>query len=388
MGVTLAKAYCEDVEFSCEDATRSDKPFLYELLEKVIDAGATTVNIPDTVGYATASEYGRLIQDIRRHVPNIDRAVLSVHCHNDLGLGVATSLEGVMNGARQVECTLNGLGERAGNAALEEIVMGLRTRSDVYGCDTSIDTRRIYKTSRMIANLSGVEIPANKAVVGVNAFQHQSGIHQHGMLANPQTYEVMRPEDLGIPQNNMLLGKLSGRHALKERAEQLGIEMTEEALAVAFARFKELADRKKEITDRDVMALLREQRMNTANCYQLHTFQILSGNQMTPTATVSLLKEGEKLTRAAWGEGPIEACFNAIDLITRLTCSLESFNLKAVTEGQDALGEVTVRARHGEISMLGKGLSTDIIEASCLAYMNAVNRILHYMEDHREDAAE
>jgi len=387
-GVTLAKGYCEDIEFSCEDATRSDKAFLYEILEKAIDAGATTVNVPDTVGYATAGEYGQLIRDIRKNVPNIHKAVLSVHCHNDLGLGVATSLEGVMSGARQVECTLNGLGERAGNAALEEIVMGLRTRRDVYGCDTRIDTKRIYKTSRMIANLSGVEIPANKAVVGVNAFQHQSGIHQHGVLSNPQTYEVMRPEDLGIPQNNMLLGKLSGRHALKERAEQLGIEMTDEALAVAFARFKELADRKKEITDRDVMALLREQRLNTANCYELHTFQILSGNQMTPTATVSLQKKGEKLTRAAWGEGPIEACFNAIDLITQLTCSLESFNLKAVTEGQDALGEVTVRARHGELSMLGKGVSTDIIEASCLAYLNAVNRILNHLEDHHEGAAD
>lgn len=378
-GVTLAKSFCQDVEFSCEDATRSDRAFLKAILARAIAAGATTVNVPDTVGYATAQEYGQLIRELRRDVPGMDRVVLSVHSHNDLGLGVATSLEGVMNGARQVECTLNGLGERAGNAALEEIVMGLRTRRDVYGCDTGIDTRRIYKTSRMIANLSGVEIPPNKPVVGLNAFQHQSGIHQHGVLENRQTYEVMKPEDLGVPQSTLHLGKLSGRHALKDRAEQLGIELSDEALAVAFARFKELADRKKEITDRDVMALLREQGMNTKSSYQLYAFQIFSGNQMTSTATVTLRREGDTVTRAACGDGPVEACFNAVDLITQLPCALESYNLKAVTEGQDALGEVTVRARHQEIAMLGKGVSTDIIEASCLAYLNAVNRILNHV---------
>lgn len=382
--VRLAKSYCEDIEFSCEDATRSERPFLYEILGRAIAAGATTVNIPDTVGYATASEYGQLIRDIRKNVPGIEKVIISVHNHNDLGLGVATSLEGVMNGARQVECTVNGLGERAGNAALEEIVMGLHTRRDVYQCETGIDTRRIYKTSRKIINLSGVEVSPNKAVVGQNAFQHQSGIHQHGMLSNPQTYEIMNPEELGIPQSTMLLGKLSGRHALKDRAEQLGVEMTEDELAAAFDRFKELADRKKEITDRDILALLREQKTNTPNHYRMKTYQIFSGNKMTPTATVTLSYQEEKITKAAWGEGPVEACFNAIDLITQLPCALQSYNLKAVTEGQDALGEVTVRAKHGEVSMLGKGVSTDIIEASCLAYLNAVNRILNHLNQPSE----
>ena len=286
--VRLAKTFVEDVEFSCEDATRSDRAFLYRILEAAIQAGATTVNVPDTVGYAAVSEFGELVRSVRENVPSIAKAVLSVHCHNDLGIGVATSLEGVRNGARQVECTVNGLGERAGNAALEEIVMGLRTRKSYYQCDTGINTKGIYKASRLLANLAGVDTPPNKAVVGQNAFQHESGIHQHGVLLNRATYEVMNPEDLGIPQAAMALGKLSGRHALKERAEQLGFTLTDEQLAQAFSRFKDLADRKKEITDRDVTALFREQRLVVHGSCKLVAFQIFSGNKMTSTATVSL----------------------------------------------------------------------------------------------------
>lgn len=374
--VRLARSLSDDVEFSCEDATRSDRAFLYEILETAISAGATTVNIPDTVGYAAVAEYGELVREVLRNVKGIENVVLSVHSHDDLGLGVATSLEGARMGARQIECTMNGMGERAGNAALEEIVMGLRVRGRYYGCDTGIQTERLYKTSRLIAGYAGLDIPAGKAILGQNAFLHQSGIHQHGVLMNPETYEIMKPEDLGVPTNTMVLGKLSGRHALKDRAEQLGLELSDEALKAAFERFKELADRKKNVTDQDIRAILREQQHMSRSSYRLVSFQIFSGNKMTATATVCLEKEGVKEIKAAWGTGPVDACFNAVDLITGLACSLDSFNLKAVTEGQDALGEVTVRVKKDEAVMLGRGVSTDIIEASCYAYLNAVNRLL------------
>ena len=379
--VKQARNLCEDVEFSLEDATRSDREFIYRVVEGAIQAGATTINLPDTVGYAAVAEYGDLIRDVREHVPGADQVILSVHCHNDLGLAVANSLEGIRAGARQVECTLNGLGERAGNAPLEEIVMNLRTRQQFYQCDTRIVTQHIHRASRMIVGLSGMEPAPNKPVVGANAFQHQSGIHQHGVLSNRATYEVMHPEDLGIPQGSLSLGKLSGSHALADRARQLGYELSGEALQAAFLRFKELADRKREITDKDVMALLREQRLHRDAGMQLFSFQIFSGNKMTSTATVTLEKDGETKTRAACGDGPVEACFNAVDAITGMPCSLESYNLKAVTEGQDALGEVTVRVRHGEDTMLGRGVSTDILEASCLSYLNAVNRLIAHREE-------
>ncbi len=379
--VKQARNLCDDVEFSLEDATRSDREFIYRVVEGAIQAGATTINLPDTVGYAAVAEYGDLIRDVREHVPGVDQVILSVHCHNDLGLAVGNSLEGIRAGARQVECTLNGLGERAGNAPLEEIVMNLRTRQQFYQCDTRIVTQHIHRASRMIVGLSGMEPAPNKPVVGANAFQHQSGIHQHGVLSNRATYEVMHPEDLGIPQGSLSLGKLSGSHALADRARQLGYELSGEALQAAFLRFKELADRKREITDKDVMALLREQRLHRDAGMQLFSFQIFSGNKMTSTATVTLEKNGETKTRAACGDGPVEACFNAVDAITGMPCSLESYNLKAVTEGQDALGEVTVRVRHGEDTMLGRGVSTDILEASCLSYLNAVNRLIAHQEE-------
>ncbi len=375
-GVALARSLCEDVEFSCEDASRTELDFLYEICGAAIQAGATTINLPDTVGYATVAEYGRLIADVQAHILGMDQAILSVHCHNDLGLATAATLEGIRMGARQVECTLSGLGERAGNAALEEIVMGLRTRKDFYGMQDHIQTREIYRVSRLAASMAGVEIPPNKAVVGANAFVHQSGIHQHGVLKDRATYEVMKPEDLGIPQGGVVLGKLSGRHALAEHAQELGFTLTEQELSQAFVKFKELADRKKDLTDRDVMALLREQMHAAKGCFQMHSFQIFSGNRMTSTATVSLQKESDIITRADCGDGPVEACFHAVDQITGLKCKLESYQLRAVTEGEDALGEVTVRVRNGALVMLGKGVSTDIIESSCLAYINAVNRIL------------
>lgn len=384
--VALANSLCEDVQFSCEDATRTDLDFLYEILTAVLRAGARTLNIPDTVGYAAVEEYGKLFDNVLKNVPGAGNAVLSVHCHNDLGLATAASLEGIRRGARQVECTLNGLGERAGNAPLEEVIMGLRTRHGYYGMDDSLNTRELYRVSRLAAGFAGMEIPPGKAVVGANAFVHQSGIHQHGVLKNRATYEVMKPEDLGIPQGGVVLGKLSGRHALAEHAMELGLDLTDHELSRAFIKFKELADRKKNITDRDVMALLREQMHGSGGAYQMHSFQIFSGNRMTSTATVSIQKGEEIMTRADCGEGPVEACFHAVDQITGLSCKLESYQLRAVTEGEDALGEVTVRVRHEDVVMLGKGVSTDIIESSCLAYINAVNRIAESLRE-REDSS-
>lgn len=386
-GVTLARSLCEDVEFSCEDATRTERDFLYEVCTAAIEAGATTLNIPDTVGYAAVGEYGDLIADVQKHVVGDRDIVLSTHCHNDLGLATATTLEAVRRGARQVECTINGLGERAGNAPLDEIVMGLRTRRDIYGLKDNLNTRELYRVSRMAAGIAGIEIPPNKAVVGGNAFLHQSGIHQHGVLNERSTYEIMRPEELGIPQGGVVLGKLSGRHALQEHARELGFELTEPELNRAFEKFKTLADHKKDITERDVMAICREQMRGSSGMYRMHSFQIFSGNRMTSTATVSLQKDADILTRADCGDGPVEACFHAVDQITGLKCKLESYQLRAVTEGEDALGEVTVRVRCESMVMLGKGVSTDIIEASVLAYLNAANRLIEarIARDTRED---
>ena len=373
--VKLAKSLCADVEFSCEDATRTELDFLHEICLAVIDAGATTINLPDTVGYAAVDEYGGLFDDFVKNIIRGRDIVLSAHCHNDLGLAVATTLEAVRRGARQVECTVGGLGERAGNAPLDEILMGLRTRRDYYGLDDNLNPRELYRLSRLASALSGLETPPNKPIVGANAFTHQSGIHQHGVINNPATYEIMDPRAVGVPQGGMALGKLSGRHGLKERAMELGFELTEHELNRAFEKFKELTERKKDVSDRDVMAICREQMHAAAGSYQLYSFQIFSGNRMTSTATVSLKKDGEVVTRADCGDGPVEACFHAFDQITGLKCALESYHLRAVTEGEDALGEVTVRVRCDDIVMLGKGLSTDVIEASCLAYLNAVNRL-------------
>ena len=383
--VRLARSLCADVEFSCEDATRTETDFLLEVCKAAVEAGATTINIPDTVGYATVDEYGGLIDAICREVVGERDIVISTHCHNDLGLATATTLEAIRRGARQVECTINGLGERAGNASLDEIVMGLRTRRDIYGLKDNLNIRELYRLSRLAAGLSGMEIPPNKAVVGANAFVHQSGIHQHGVLRERATYEIMKPEELGIPQGGVVLGKLSGRHALREHAQELGFELTERELDRAFEKFKELADRKKDITERDVMAICREQMHGSHGMYRIHSFQIFSGNRMTATATVSLQRGTDVITRADCGDGPVEACFHAVDQITGFKCKLESYQLRAVTEGEDALGEVTVRVSNEGITMLGKGVSTDIIEASCLAYLNAANRVIEARQE-REKA--
>ena len=375
-GVTLAKELCPEVQFSAEDATRTEPDFLYEVYLAAARAGARVLNIPDTVGYATVREYGDLIADIGRRIREAgEDVILSAHCHNDLGLATATTLEAVRRGARQVECTINGLGERAGNASLEEVLMGLRTRRDVYGLRDGLDPRSVYRISRLAAGLSGLEIPPSKPVVGANAFVHESGIHQHGVLNDRATYEIMKPEELGMPQGGLVLGKLSGRHALREHAMELGFDLTEHELDRAFEKFKELCDRKKDVTEQDVMAICREQMRGATGMYSMNSFQVFSGNRMTATATVSLKKDAEIITRADCGDGPVEACFHAVDQITGMKCALESYQLKAVTEGEDALGEVTVRVRHEKLVMLGKGLSTDIIEASCLADLNAVNRL-------------
>ena len=382
--VGLARGLCPDVEFSAEDASRSDRDFLVRAFDAAIAAGATTINIPDTVGYSTPNEMFDLVSYVRTHLKNPD-VDISVHNHNDLGMAVANTLASIQAGASQVECTVNGIGERAGNAAMDEIVMALRTRGDMFGCSTGINTRQIYRTGKLLSTITGVGIAPNKPIVGANAFAHESGIHQHGVLRERATYEIMKPEELGIPQGGVVLGKLSGRHALREHAQELGFELTERELDRAFEKFKELADRKKDITERDVMAICREQMHGSHGMYRIHSFQIFSGNRMTATATVSLQRGADVITRADCGDGPVEACFHAVDQITGFKCKLESYQLRAVTEGEDALGEVTVRVSNEGITMLGKGVSTDIIEASCLAYLNAANRVIEARQE-REKA--
>ena len=373
--VRHAKALCQDVEFSCEDATRSDPAFMYRILEAVIEEGATVVNIPDTVGYTTPQEYYGLIDGIMKNVPNIRKAIVSVHCHNDLGLAVANSIAGVMAGARQVEGAINGLGERAGNAAIEEVVMGLNTRKDFYHLTHGLDISQIYRTSRMVESIAGVDLPPNKAVVGGNAFKHESGIHQHGVLENAQTYEIMTPESIGLVQNNIVLGKHSGRHAFAERLKELGYSVTDEQLNALFVSFKELADRKKDINDRDIEALVGGNMHVQERAYELESFQIQTGNKMQSIASVCLKHDGETLCEAAVGDGPVDAAFNAIDRIVKKNIQLESYAIKGVTEGRDALGEVTVRISCDGATQTGKGLDSDILASSIHAYLNAINRM-------------
>ena len=373
--VKLAKTLCDDVEFSCEDASRSDLDFLYQVLEAVIDAGATTINIPDTVGYSIPEEYSALVQGVLTHVPNIDKAVVSVHCHNDLGLAVANTLAGVAAGARQMEVTVNGLGERAGNCSLEEAIMALTTRSAFFGMSHGIDTTKISRTSQRVTAFTGVSVAVNKAIVGANAFAHESGIHQHGVLANPMTYEIMTPQSVGKAANTMVLGKLSGRHAFSDRLRSMSYVLSEEEIDLAFVRFKELADRKKNITDEDLEALVSHM-VDVPEYYKLDTFQLQSGNKMSAMASITLLHENTPTTEAATGDGPIDAAFNSIVRIVGGEWPLISYDIKAVTGGMDALGEVLVRIRHKGEVYIGKGLSTDIIEASILAYVNAINRAM------------
>ena len=379
--VKYAKAYCSDVEFSAEDASRTRPEFLYRVLEAVIKAGATVLNIPDTVGYASPEEFGLFIKGIRENVTNIGKADISVHCHNDLGLAVANSLAAMRNGATQLECTINGLGERAGNASLEELIMGIETRKDYYGdIIHNIDTRQIYRTSKLVGSLTGISVQPNKAIVGANAFAHESGIHQHGVLAEKSTYEIMTPESIGLAQNRMVLGKLSGKHAFEDRLKELGYNLPAEDVAKAFEQFKNLADKKKTVLDKDIEALVEQKVSEVEEIYQLDSFQINSGNKVIATATVSLVKNGKYITEAATGDGPVNAAFNAIERTVGFGLELQDYSLKGVTEGADALGEATVRVTKDGKIFVGRGVSTDVIEASVKAYLNAINRVLSETE--------
>jgi 2-isopropylmalate synthase len=375
--VARASKLCKDIEFTPMDTTRTDTRFLYQVLEKVIAAGATTVNIADTVGYAIPSEFGKLIEGIIKNVPNISNAVISVHCHNDLGMGVANSLEAVRKGARQIECTVNGIGERAGNAAMEEIVMALKTRADQYHFYTGIQSEQIYKTSRMVSELTGFVVPQNKAIVGANAFRHQSGIHQDGVIKKASTYEIMDPKNIGVPSSALVLGKLSGRHAFKERLLELGYSLDEVALNHAFKAFKELADKKRDITDRDIQSLIGEEIRTATEVYHLDHVGVSCGNHSMPTATVRLIGPNkEVLADASLGTGPVDAVYKAINRIVRVPNMLTEFSVNSITEGIDALGEVLIRIESGGITYSGRGSDTDIIVSSAKAYMNALNRLL------------
>ena len=381
--VKYAKKYCGDIEFSAEDASRSNPEFLYKIFEAVIQAGATTINVPDTVGYTSPEEFAALIRGIKQNVPSIDKAIISVHCHNDLGLAVANSLAAIGAGAMQVECTVNGIGERAGNAALEEVVMNLNTRKDLYGFETKINTKEIYKTSKLLSSITGVRVQPNKAIVGENAFAHESGIHQHGMLANKETYEIMTPESIGLNENKLVLGKHSGRHAFEDKVVSMGYELDEDALTKAFGEFKVLADKKKEITDRDIEALVCRKVIQVPEYYKLDRFVINSGNTITTTSSMRLLtKTGHVLEEVVSSyDGPIDASYKAIDRLVGKKFMLEDFVINAVTGGTDAQGEVNVKIKNKDHVYNGHGVSMDIVEASILAYISAINSMLYDQEE-------
>ncbi len=376
--VKHARQYTDDVEFSPEDAGRSEPDFLCRVLEAVIDAGARTVNIPDTVGYNIPVQFGGLIADLRERVPNSDKAVFSVHCHNDLGLAVANSLSAVMNGARQVECTINGLGERAGNASLEEIVMAVRTRQDVFQCDTRLDTTQIVPASKLVSNITGFAVQPNKAVVGANAFAHESGIHQDGVLKKRETYEIMRAEDVGWTTNRMVLGKHSGRNAFRTHLKDLGIEFkSEEDLNSAFARFKDLADKKHEIFDEDLQALVTEEGTEQENeHYKLVSLKVCSQTGETPEAELVVSVDDREEKGAASGGGPVDAAFKAIESVVASGSELQLYSVSNITSGTDAQGEVTVRLEKGGHIVNGQGADTDIVIASAKAYINALNKLI------------
>jgi 2-isopropylmalate synthase len=373
--VKHARSLCPQVEFSAEDATRSDWNYLCRVFKAVIEAGATVINVPDTVGYAIPSEFGRLIRFIKENTPGIDRVLLSVHCHNDLGMAVANSLAAVENGADQVECTINGLGERAGNAALEEIAMALKTRTENFQADTRIVSEQIHRSSVLVSTLTGKPVQHNKAIVGSNAFSHEAGIHQDGILKNRMTYEIMTPESIGLSQSQLVLGKHSGRHAVKNRLEELGYNFSDEEIEKAYRRFIELADKKKEITDTDLEALVRDEIQAFEDRFILDYMHVSTGNSTIPTATIRLKKDGELVQEASCGDGPIDAIYKAIDRITQIPVKLDEYSIKAVSSGEDALGEVMVKVRENGNAFVGRGLSTDIIEASTLAYIHAVNKV-------------
>lgn len=385
--VAFAKSFTDDVEFSPEDASRSDPEFLYELLTRAIAAGATTINIPDTVGYSTPSEFGALIRGIKENVPNVNQAIISVHGHNDLGLAVANFLEAVKNGARQLECTINGIGERAGNAALEELVMALHTRrayfnpffgrpADSDAPLTNIDTQQIYKTSRLVSNLTGMMVQPNKAIVGANAFAHESGIHQDGVLKNRLTYEIMDAKSIGLLDNQIVLGKHSGRNAFRTRLQELGFDLSDQELNKAFLRFKDLADKKKDISDWDLEAIVNDEIQQAPELFHIELVQVSCGNNTRPTATVTVrTPSGEELTDAAIGTGPVDAVYRAINRVVDVPNELTEFSVQSVTAGIDAIGEVTIRLRYNNRTFSGHAANTDIVVASAQAYINALNRL-------------
>ena len=382
--VEKAKSYCDDVEFSPMDATRTDPEYLFKMLEAVIDAGATTVNIADTVGYAIPSEFAQRIEDIKSNVPNIDKAIISVHCHNDLGLSVANSLAAVKAGVRQVEGCINGLGERAGNASLEEIIMAINTRDDFFNISTDVDTTQIYRTSRLVSDITGFTIQPNKAIVGANAFRHASGIHQDGVIKDTTTYEIIDPKTVGWPSNSLVLGKLSGRAGLKSRLSELGYSIDKDDLNEIFETFKELADRKREVTDQDLESLMSSRRRiaDIPVIYKLEHVQVSTGDHEVPTATVKVSNsQDEVFTDAATGTGPVDAVYQAINRVVGVDNTLTEYRVDAVTEGIDSLGDVTIRIEsHGD-TFVGRGSDTDIIVASAKAYMNALNRAMAVIEN-------
>jgi 2-isopropylmalate synthase len=376
--VAHARKYTDNIEFSAMDASRTDPEFVYQLLQAVIDSGASTVNVPDTVGYAMPQQFGALIDGVFKNVPNIDRAVVSVHCHNDLGLAVANSLEAIKRGARQVECTVNGIGERAGNAALEEIVMDIKTRADFFNLETNVDARQIYRTSRLVSDLTGFQVQPNKAIVGGNAFRHSSGLHVDGMLKKSATYEIMDPRSIGIPSSSLVLGKTSGRHAFRERLSELGYTLNDDDFNKAFVAFKDLADKKKDITDRDIESLVAEEQRTVSEEYHLDRVQVTCGDQGLPMAGVRLIGPGRKtiIEGSSLGTGPVDAVYKAINLCVKVPNTLTEFSVKSVTEGIDAIGEVLIRIESDGITYTGRGADTDIIVSSAKAYINALNRLL------------
>jgi len=373
--VKRARTHADDVEFYAEDSGRAEPAYLYEVLEAAIDAGATVVNIPDTTGYTVPEQYGALIRGIRKSVRGIDKVTISAHCHDDLGMAVANSLAAILNGARQVEGTINGIGERAGNAALEEIIMAIRTRGDYFGVTTGVDTRELHRTSRLVSDLLGIVVPPNKAVIGANAFSHSSGIHVDGFLKDRETYEIMRPEDVGLTQSRVVLTARTGRAGLRARLEKLGYSLGKDDLEAAYHRFLAVADKKQEVFDEDLVAILHEELRPVAEAWQLDYLHVSSGTSAIPTATVRLRVHGEARETAAIGNGPVDAVYKAIATLAGDAAKLVRYDIHAVTSGTGAMGEVTVQLEKGDRRAIGRGASTDVIEASAKAYLDGLNRL-------------
>lgn len=384
--IKLARELCDDVEFSPEDASRTELAYLAEVVSAAIEAGATTVNIPDTVGYTVPAEFDKLFRYLNKHVDGIENITLSVHCHDDLGMAVANSLAAVHAGARQIECTINGIGERAGNCSLEEVVMAIKTRAEFFGLETGIESSRLYPTARLVSGITGMQIPRNKAIVGENAFAHEAGIHQHGMLQHASTYEIMRPEDVGISKSNLVLGKHSGRHAFRDRVKDLGFDLDEFELNRAFHEFKKLADKKKDMYDGDIEAIIMNVDNLSTGPWILKSLQITSGTDMDATAMLTLINEsGKEFKKAATADGPVEAAFTALEDVCEIDLTLQNFELHSATIGEDAQGEATVIVEFNGNSYRGHGASQDIVEAACKAYLEVINRILRRKERGLDD---